>query len=220
MKNNKRNIIYEKLKNEIIFLTYKPNQILNIKELSKKYRVSSVPIREALILLEVDKLVRLIPNKGYYVSDISFSDIIDIFDFRMLLLEICGKLAIEKITKDEINKLELLLNDLKKEKNRYEFIKIESKFHHLLNCSTKNYSLISTLEYLRNHLDRLLFFVNTRKEDSYFSKIPKDFEYIISSLKEKNEEKYIRILKEHAMGFIELVKKSIYNKSSELNKNN
>jgi DNA-binding GntR family transcriptional regulator len=131
----------------------------------------------------------------------------------MFLLEICGKLAIERITENEINKLELLLNDLKKEKNRYEFIKLESKFHDLLNCSTKNHSLISTLEYLRNHLNRLLFFIKIRNGDSYFSRIPKDFEYIISSLREKNKEECIRILKEHAMEFVEYVKESIYNKS-------
>jgi len=212
MQNNKRNIIYEKLKNEIIFLTYKPNQILNIKKLSRKYRISSIPIREALILLETDKLVCLIPNKGYYVSDISFPDIIDIFDFRMFLLEICGKLAVERITENEINKLELLLNDLKKEKKFNEFIKLETKFHRLLSCSTRNHSLIYTLEHLRNHINRLWFFVKTRN-DSYLSRIPKDFESIILSLKEKNKEECIRILKEHAMEFIEYVKKSVYNKS-------
>lgn len=212
MKNNKRNIIYEKLKNEIIFLAYKPNQILNIKKLSEKYRISSIPIREALILLETDKLVCLIPNKGYYVSDISFPDIIDIFDFRMFLLELCGKLATERITENEINKLELLLNDLKKEKKFNELIKLETKFHHLLSCSTRNHSLIYTLEHLRNHINRLWFFVKTRN-DSYLSRVPKDFESIILSLKEKNKEECIRILKEHAMEFIEYVKKSIYNKS-------
>lgn len=212
MKINKRDIIYEKLKNEIIFLVYKPNQILNIKKLSKKYRSSNIPIREALILLETDKLVCLIPNKGYYVSDISFPDIIDIFDFRMFLLEVCGKLAAERITENEINKLELLLNDLKKEKKFNEFIKLETEFHHLLSCSTRNHSLIYTLEHLRNHINRLWFFVKTRN-DSYLSRVTKDFESIILSLKEKNKEECIRILKEHAMEFIEYVKKSIYNKS-------
>ena len=63
--------IYKELKKRIVFLDYKPKQVLSIKELAKEFGVSAVPIREVLILLETEKLIHIIPNNGIYVTDIS-----------------------------------------------------------------------------------------------------------------------------------------------------
>ena len=63
--------IYNELKKRIVFLEYKPKQVLSIKDLAKEFGVSPMPIREVLILLEYEKLVHIIPNNGIYVTDVS-----------------------------------------------------------------------------------------------------------------------------------------------------
>jgi DNA-binding GntR family transcriptional regulator len=70
--------IYKELKKRIVYLDYKPKQVLNIKELAKEFGVSPMPIREVLILLETEKLVHIIPNNGIYVTDVSFQELKDV----------------------------------------------------------------------------------------------------------------------------------------------
>ena len=44
--------IYSEIKKRIVFLDYPPKCVLNVKELANEFGVSSMPIREMMILLE------------------------------------------------------------------------------------------------------------------------------------------------------------------------
>jgi len=49
------NETYLEIKRRIIYLGYKPHQLLSIKKLAREFGVSHIPIREVLILLEAEK---------------------------------------------------------------------------------------------------------------------------------------------------------------------
>ena len=85
--------IYKELKKRIVYLDYKPKQVLSIKELGKEFGVSPIPIREVLILLESEKLVHIIPNNGIYVTDVSFQELKDAFVIRLFLIGLPGRLT-------------------------------------------------------------------------------------------------------------------------------
>jgi len=101
--------IYKELKKRIVYLDYKPKQVLNIKELAKEFGVSPMPIREVLILLESEKLIHIIPNNGIYVNDISFQELKDVFEVRLFLIVLSWSNAAQSITPEELNKLKELL---------------------------------------------------------------------------------------------------------------
>ena len=67
--------IYSELKRRIVFLDLRPHEVLSVKNLAKEFGVSPIPIREVLILLESEKLVRIIPNNVVYVTDVSFQEL-------------------------------------------------------------------------------------------------------------------------------------------------
>ncbi|MCG2820722.1 MAG: GntR family transcriptional regulator, partial [Candidatus Atribacteria bacterium] len=172
--------IYNELKKRIVYLDYKPKQVLSIKELAKEFGVSPIPIREVLILLESEKLVHIIPNNGIYVTDVSFQELKDVFEVRLFLIGLSGRLAAQRITPEELNKLKELLVKIQQEKNRRELILLDAEFHDLVNCSTKNQTLAETLKRLRNQIGRLWFFA--KENDAYSQKIPEDFEELIKAL--------------------------------------
>ena len=200
--------IYKELKKRIVFLDYKPKQVLNIKELAKEFGVSSIPIREVLILLETEKLVHIIPNNGIYVTDVSFQELKDVFEVRLFLIGLSGRLAAQRITPEELNKLKELLEKIKQEKNRKTLIQLDAEFHDLVNCSTKNQTLAETLKRLRNQIGRLWFFA--KENDAYSQKIPEDFEELIKALENKEQNKCEQIMKDHAIHFINQIKMSLY----------
>lgn len=200
--------IYKELKKRIVYLDYKPKQVLNIKELAKEFGVSSMPVREVLILLETEKLVHIIPNNGIYVTDVSFQELKDVFEVRLFLIGLSGRLAAERITPEESHRLKELLGKIKQEKNRKKLIQLDAEFHDLVNCSTKNQTLAETLKKLRNQIGRLWFFA--KENDAYSQQIPEDFEELIKALENKEQNKSEQIMKDHAIHFINQIKTSLY----------
>jgi len=200
--------IYKELKKRIVYLDYKPKQVLNIKELAEEFGVSPIPVREVLILLESEKLIRIIPNNGIYVNDISFQELKDVFEIRLFLVGLVGKLSAQRITSEELDKMKELLKEIKKEKNRKKLIQLDAEFHDLVNYSTKNQTLAETLKRLRNQIGRLWFFA--KENDAYSQKIPEDFEELIGALENKEQNKCEQIMKDHAIHFINQIKTSLY----------
>jgi len=200
--------IYTELKKRIVFLDYKPKQLLNIKELAKEFGVSPMPVREVLILLESEKLIHIIPNNGIYVNDISFQELKDVFEIRLFLVGLAGKLAAQRVTLEELNKMKELLKKIKQEKDRKKLIQLDAEFHDLVNYSTKNQALAETLKRLRNQIGRLWFFA--KENDAYSQQIPEDFEKLIKALENKEQNKCEQIMKDHAIHFINQIKMSLY----------
>jgi DNA-binding GntR family transcriptional regulator len=200
--------IYKELKKRIVYLDYKPKQVLNIKELAKEFGVSPMPVREVLILLESEKLIHIIPNNGIYVNDISFQELKDVFEIRLFLVGLAGKFAAQRVTSEELNKMKELLEKIKKEKSRKKIIQLDAEFHDLVNYSTKNQTLAETLKRLRNQIGRLWFFA--KENDAYSQKIPEDFEELIKALENKEQNKCEQIMKDHAIHFINQIKTSLY----------
>ena len=208
--------IYKELKKRIVFLDYKPKQVLSIKELAKEFGVSAVPIREVLILLETEKLIHIIPNNGIYVTDISFQELKDVFEVRLFLIGLAGRLAAQRVTPEELNKMKELLKKIKQEKDRKRLIQLDAEFHDLINYSSKNQTLAETLKRLRNQIGRLWFFA--QEHDTYSLQIPKDFEELIKALENKDQDKSEQIMKNHAIHFINQIKENIYVEINETSK--
>lgn len=82
--------IYHSILEKIFNGEYKPNQILNEKELVARFGCSKSPIRDALITLCNEGVLRCIPRYGYEVIRLTRDDIIQILNYRLILE--CGLL--------------------------------------------------------------------------------------------------------------------------------
>ena len=99
------NKIFNVLRDKILNEEYVQGQKLNEVALSKELNISRTPIREALKQLELEGLVKSIPNKGVYVLGFSHRDIDDMLEIRYALEGLAIQLAIERITEDELEKI-------------------------------------------------------------------------------------------------------------------
>ncbi len=205
----KRSDIFNELKRRIVFFDYKPKQVLSVKGLSKEFGVSAIPIREALIRLEEEKLISIIPNNVVYVSDLSFQELKDVFEVRLFLLGMVGKLAAKRAQPENIEEMKSLAEKMKQEKSRKKIIQLDAQFHDLLNKSTGNEVLAESLEKLRNRIGRLWYLAE--KGEDYSLQIPGEINSLIKALEERDGEKCKQILEEHAIHFIERIKINLYN---------
>lgn len=77
--------IYQDIKDDINSKQFQPGDKLNIKELSKKYNVSTTPVKQALQRLVDDKVAVNIPNKGVSVRTFTPQDLHEVFDIRLMM---------------------------------------------------------------------------------------------------------------------------------------
>jgi GntR family transcriptional regulator, rspAB operon transcriptional repressor len=74
--------VYRALKRDIIHGVYQPGESLNEKDLARRYKGSRTPVREAAVRLQNERLLRIIPNRGYFVTQITLQVLNDIYEFR------------------------------------------------------------------------------------------------------------------------------------------
>jgi DNA-binding GntR family transcriptional regulator len=106
--------VYENARSAILAGVYKPGQQLRLKELASDNEASFIPVREALRLLEMARLVEIIPNKGARVADISEADMADAYDLRIVLEAMAVERACSRITAPELDQAEAFYADMLK----------------------------------------------------------------------------------------------------------
>lgn len=101
-----REVIFDTLREAIIAGELKPGERLMEVKLAEKMGVSRTPVREAIRKLELEGLVEMLPRKGAHVAELSVKDIMDVLEVRATLDGLATALAAERITDEEIKKLE------------------------------------------------------------------------------------------------------------------
>jgi DNA-binding GntR family transcriptional regulator len=61
---------------------YAPGERIREEMLAEQFDVSRGPVREALRILEKDSVVRILPNRGAHVTQLSIKEVSDIFEIR------------------------------------------------------------------------------------------------------------------------------------------
>lgn len=124
--------VYKILRNNIVNLNLKPGSILKLKELAEKLSVSRTPIREALIRLEKEGLVKVIPQVGTRISLIDPIRVEEEKFIRLALEEKVIESLQENCIKDILPQLEEALERQKEyiEKDQpLSFLEWDDNFH-------------------------------------------------------------------------------------------
>ena len=127
--------VFNAIENAILDGEYKDGDSLNELRLSKELGVSRTPVREALMQLELEGLVRNIPNKGAVVVGVTEQDTHDIYEIRIRIEGLASRLCAENITDDELHALEQIvdLQEFYLLKNDTEQIwKLDGDFHKII----------------------------------------------------------------------------------------
>jgi DNA-binding GntR family transcriptional regulator len=107
--NTLKDTYYDIILQRIIHDEYKSGDIVTEKALVSEFDVSKSPIREALIALCSEGLLKSIPRFGYEVMSIPREKVQEMLEYRITME--CGFLARnwDKLTTDQIRKLQDLL---------------------------------------------------------------------------------------------------------------
>jgi DNA-binding GntR family transcriptional regulator len=199
--------IYQRLKSQIILLKHKPGAVIREKEIMEEYGVSRTPVREALMRLEMDSLVRIIPNVGTIVEDVSFQQLKDVFETRSYLVQLSGQLAATRITKEEIASIRQRIEAMKSAEDNKMLMQLDGEIHKIINRSTKNEVLAKMLEGLHDQAVRIWTFSGAK--DTYWDGLEKEFADITDALEQHDEEMASRLMVKHTHRFVEHIRSQL-----------
>ena len=140
-----RELVYEELKKKILKGIIKPGTRIMEVDLAEKLGVSRTPVREAMRKLEKEGLVIIEPRRGAYVSDISLPEMVDVLIVREDLEGLAAYLATSRISEDDLNVLENIIEGYRKaieEEDIDTIIRLDEKFHKKIVSCTRNNTLI------------------------------------------------------------------------------
>jgi len=159
---------YVRLRQEILTCILPPGQVVSERELARRYEMSKTPIREALVQLYHEGLVRRLPGRGYLVTPITVKDVRDLFDLRLVLEVAVAERAAQRLTPVQIAVLGEMANVsycLDDFESHISFLEANRKFHLTLAEAADNRRLLDVLQGLMVEMDRL-FHLGLRLRDS------------------------------------------------------
>lgn len=181
---------YTELRRKILTIQVSPDTRLKEDFWAKNLSVSRMAVREALTRLLGEGLVLLGPKGGYFVTSLAHEDITQIRELREILELGAIRLACEKITKEQVAKLEKICEAFTSmiEQGFYAGAsEADLKFHETLMECSGNKKLLQT--YLSSHIP--LFHQHLTKNthtDNDYELTDKEHRSILHALKDKNVE--------------------------------
>jgi DNA-binding GntR family transcriptional regulator len=117
---------------------FRAGERLAEERLAREIGVSRTPVREALRRLSAEGFVEFMPNQGGKVPSLSFDDVKEIFDLRVILESHGASLAARTITETQLNELGELCGSMEQAVARHRSGYIEEvssgnrRFHRIL----------------------------------------------------------------------------------------
>lgn len=130
-----RGRVFHKLRDDILSGKYEEHEELKEVAISEEMGVSRTPVREAFRQLELEGLIRIVPNKGAYVTGITEKDVRDIYMIRSLLEGLCARWATEHITIEQMEEMEenVYLAEFHARKGHLDQLaELDNRFHDIM----------------------------------------------------------------------------------------
>lgn len=100
------------LRDRILTGALEPGSRIDLDAITEEFSTSRTPVREALLELSFEGLVRVAPRSGITVIGIDAADILDSFTILGVLTGQAAAWASERITTDELARLRTLATDV------------------------------------------------------------------------------------------------------------
>lgn len=151
-----RDDVHAKIKHAILTCALAPGTKIHEQDLALTHKVSKSPIRDALLRLQSEELVEVLPRKGYRVKPVSLVDALDLYDMRLVLEEACVERIIDHATDAELQTLDAY-REAPPGADLAAWIEYNRQFHIAIAALCGNRRLLRALTELIHAFDRLTY---------------------------------------------------------------
>ncbi len=196
-----RDFAFRVLKDNIINLIIEPGSSTSESQLAAELRISRTPVREAMLELSKQQLVRIYPQKGSTVSKIDYKLIEEARYLRFILETSIIEVVCEKRTDEDIYRLEesIALQSFYEEKNLNDkILKTDNDFHNMLYSIAQKEMLRKMVENSMVHFDRVRR-LGIEAKTNY--RVIDDHKAIVEAIKVRDKERAKEVIGVHLMRY-------------------
>lgn len=140
---------YQRLKEEIMSGQYTTGEKLVVDAISRRYNISSMPVREAIKRLEEEGFIRTVPYRGARVHTWDYDEFHELMQISTVLEATASRLAVRNITPQGLARLRDIvrqMEDAARMRNLSQYNQLNFDFHFTIYEGSGNkelYALIS-----------------------------------------------------------------------------
>ena len=203
-----RSQVYDEIKRRILYMEVRPGDKLFDSDIAAELNVSRTPVREALLVLESEKLIECDSRIGFAVKRLTPKEVEEYFALRKALELFAVPLILERITPNEIAALKeniAAAEDAGEKMDIKKLIQYETDFHNRLYMAAKSEIFYQTISSLTDkfQLIRAAGMISFKGPVIQFSEHKK----IIEAIEQKNHGLFSELMEKHlehaAKGFLQ-----------------
>lgn len=196
--------VYDFVVSRICDGTFKPGDRITERQLAGELNISHVPVREAMEQLNQHNWTERFSNVGTFIKRYTSDELKEIYLLRMVIELVAIKIALPRITSEQLSELSKLAEELKiadMKKDRKAHVQADVKFHQIIVESSKSTRLRDLFKVVMLQSNNIGY--SYYDAENYFRSkaIEEDAVYghqeILNAIKERNADKAEILLKKH-----------------------
>lgn len=153
LRSSVRDQVIHALRAALVAGQMQPGQIYSAPALAAGFGVSPTPVREAMLALAKEGLVRTVPNKGFQVRELSDRELDEITEIRLLLEVPTTVRAVGRTSPEDLSRLRSLSQRLvvaAEQTDLIAYVETDRQFHLGLLALAGNEQLVALVGELRS----------------------------------------------------------------------
>ncbi len=194
----KKKIAYDNIRSSIVKGEITPKDPISVQFLSKKLNMSVAPIRDALHQLAAEGFITIVPGKGVYVNEISFSEAQELYEFMVYIEQIIFKNIINILTEEDFQTLEKILKKQNKavtSLDYYLFMDLNNEFHFYFHDKYYNKTICNYDKRLRDRFFQIS--LASMKRPGRMMQSFQQHNELLEALKERNPIRVNEVIESH-----------------------
>jgi DNA-binding GntR family transcriptional regulator len=190
---------YEKVRRLIVTLQLPPNSSVDEAALQDQLGIGRTPIREAVQRLQRDQLVRVVPRRGVFVTDVDPAELSTLFETRAVVEPYAARLAAKRGTSEHWDAMERVLAKAARISDPSKLLAVDRQCHEIMWDAAQNHYLTDTVEMLYTHSERV-WHLYLRKVTDMHSALDEHRE-VLAALRAGDESTVGALIESHVRSF-------------------
>ena len=201
---------YMTLRQMIVRLDFAPGDVLKEDDLREQLGLGRTPIREALLRLQREHFVTVIPRRGMFVSGIEVEELSLLFETRSVLEPYAARLAALRGTPDQWDLMEETLQKTHDPSLDAEAqLAFDRRCHEIIWEASGNRFLLDTLDMLYAQSDRLWHLYLSDVSD--MAHAVEEHEAILKGLRSGDADRVADLVEAHVQSFDDQIRDVVTN---------
>ncbi|PWV44256.1 GntR family transcriptional regulator [Nocardiopsis sp. L17-MgMaSL7] len=197
--------VADRVREAIFDGSYPPGTQLRETNLSAELEVSRGPVREALMRLETEGLVRSAWHRGATVTELSAEDIAELDSLRDALENLAVGLVARRASREDLEAIEAAAARMERAEDEYEMAACDIAFHDAVYVASGHRRVHQAWQAIRCQVH--LFLVNRIRanSDGYLEHVPGEHADLVAALRARDAPTAVRLFAEHRKHAIDVL---------------